>query len=40
MLGRGILLAPSFVLKHSLAAGRLVPVLPEWHERFLPLHVL
>lgn len=39
-IGRGILLAPSFVLKESLAAGRLVPVLPGWHERPLPLHAL
>ncbi len=40
LIGRGILLAPSFVLEDSLAAGRLVPVLPDWHERSLPLHAL
>lgn len=40
LIGRGILLAPSFVLKDSLASGRLVPVLPDWHERSLPLHAL
>ncbi len=40
LIGRGILLAPSFVLEGSLAAGRLVPVLPDWHERSLPLHAL
>lgn len=39
-IGRGILLAPSFVLEESLATGRLVPVLPGWHERSLPLHAL
>ena len=39
-IGRGILLAPSFVLEESLASGRLVPVLPDWHERSLPLHAL
>jgi len=38
--GRGILLAPSFVVADSLAAGRLVPVLADWHERSLPLHAL
>ncbi len=40
LLSRGILLAPSFVLEHSLAAGHLVHVLPEWRERSLPLHAL
>ncbi len=40
LIGRGILLAPSFVLGDSLEAGRLVPVLPDWHERSLPLHAL
>ena len=40
LLGRGILLAPSFVLEDSLDAGRLVPVMPDWHERSLPLHAL
>ena len=40
LIGRGILLAPSFVLNDSLEAGRLVPVLPDWHERSLPLHAL
>ncbi len=39
-IGRGILLAPSFVLEDSLRAGRLVPVLLDWHERSLPLHAL
>ncbi len=40
LTGRGIFLAPSFVLEDSLEAGRLVPVLPDWHERSLPLHAL
>ena len=40
LIGRGILLAPSFLLEDGLAAGRLIPVLPDWHERSLPLHAL
>ncbi len=40
LIGRGILLAPSFVFADSLTTGRLVPVLPDWHERSLPLHAL
>lgn len=40
LIGHGILLAPSFVLGESLAVGRLVPALPDWHERSLPLHAL
>ena len=40
LLGRGVLLAPRFVLEESLAAARLVRVLPDWHERVLPLHAL
>ena len=38
--GRGILLAPSFVVQEGLAAGRLALVLQEWRERSLPLHAL
>ena len=40
LTGRGVLLAPSFVVADSLASSRLVLLLPEWHERSLPLHAL
>lgn len=40
LLGRGLLLAPSFLLDDHLKTGSLVEVMPGWHERSLPLHLL
>jgi DNA-binding transcriptional LysR family regulator len=38
--GLGILHAPGFMVRPSLAAGTLVPVLPGWNGRDLPLYVV
>lgn len=40
LLGRGVLLAPSFLLETHLRAGTLRPILADWRERSLPLHLL
>ncbi|MED5525219.1 MAG: LysR substrate-binding domain-containing protein [Pseudomonadota bacterium] len=40
LLGKGVLLAPSFVVAPHLANGRLRQVLPEWSARQLPFHAL
>jgi DNA-binding transcriptional LysR family regulator len=40
LLGRGVLLAPRFLLDCCLRTGALVDVMPDWRERSLPLHLL
>lgn len=40
LCGRGLLVAPSFVVAVALAEGRLSPVLPGWRLRDLPLYAL
>ncbi|MCM8737594.1 LysR family transcriptional regulator [Azospirillum sp. A1-3] len=40
LLGRGLVLAPSFLVMEHIAEGRLVHVLPEWSARTLPLHAI
>lgn len=40
LLGRGLLLAPSFLLDNYLKTGSLVEVMLGWRERSLPLHLL
>lgn len=38
--GSGLLVAPSFAIADDLRQGRLLPLLPEWSLRSLPLHVM
>jgi DNA-binding transcriptional LysR family regulator len=40
LLGRGVLLAPSFMLDAHLKLGTLIEILPAWRERSLPLYLL
>lgn len=40
LLGRGPLLAPSFVVEQHLNTGRLIRLLPRWAARTLPFHAL
>jgi len=40
LLGRGPLLAPSFVVDQHLKTGRLIRILPQWAARILPFHAL
>jgi DNA-binding transcriptional LysR family regulator len=38
--GAGIVLQPEAILADDLAAGRLLPVLPEWSFRTTPMHLV
>ncbi|GLQ91502.1 transcriptional regulator [Dyella acidisoli] len=39
-LGMGIVLVPREIVADDLAAGRLVPVLPDWHGKPMPVYAL
>ena len=39
-LGMGVILVPKEIVAEDLAAGRLVPVLPDWHGKSMPVYAL
>lgn len=38
--GNGIALLPSYVCSNEIASGKLIRVLPAWHSRIVPLHLV